>query len=192
MDRRLEDAAAELRQSRRRAFEYAALALAALLVAIVAVPQSGRLAISLGVAAAVAALVALRTVHNRQEAIATLALDPANYVLPDVRRYGERCTHPKERERLGRFLRELPHLSQRPGSIFLADRVHTVRAELEWLAHVLSSPTAIEPASVVACRRLLSHGSESGLYNPRLAEDEVHLALRRIRLRIVANDTMRY
>jgi hypothetical protein len=191
VDRRLEHAAAELRHGRLRTIEYAVLAVATFVAALVSAPIDERIALSLGAAAAVEALLALRTAHTRRESIATLALDPANYVLPEVRSYGERCTHPKERERLVRLLRELPHLAQRPGSIYLADRVHRVRTELEWLAYVLASPIAIEPASVVACRRLLSHGSESGLYNPSLAEDEIHLALRRIRLRIVANDTTR-
>jgi hypothetical protein len=59
--------------------------------------------------------------------------------------------------------------------------VALVAQELETLARDLASPRSIAPASAVACRRLLTHMTESPLYNPRIPLDDLHLTLRRIR-----------
>lgn len=72
--------------------------------------------------------------------------------------------------------------SYTPHSLYLGDRVALVAHELEALARELASPArSVAPASAVACRRLLTHMTESPLYNPRLPVDDLHVALRRIR-----------
>jgi NAD(P)-dependent dehydrogenase (short-subunit alcohol dehydrogenase family) len=54
--------------------------------------------------------------------------------------------------------------------------------KLEALAGELVSPArSVEPASAVACRRLLTHLAESPLYNPGVPVGELHAALHRIR-----------
>jgi len=184
VDRWLEEAAVAVAQARRRAIEFAAVALGAAGAAIVAAPLEGPVAISLAAGAVFEALLALRAAQRRREWIALLAVDPGAYVLPEVRRYGERCTDPRERARLVVWLTELAQLPQgRGGGMYLGDRVLRFKADLEWLARALSAPTRmLEPASVVTCRGLLTHPSESGLYNPHISEDDLYITLRRIRL----------
>lgn len=138
------------------------------------------IAVSLAVAGVVELLLALGVTHARRERIATLARDSAAYWLPEVRRYGERCLEPRERARLVDWLHELTQLPDGVGCLCLAERLEAVRVELEWLAGRLASAATLNPSSVVACRRLLTHPSESGLYNSRVPEDDLRLAVRRI------------
>jgi hypothetical protein len=184
-DRRIEQAAEKLRNGRRRTIECAVLALATLAGAISAAPFTTRFAVIFGACAATEVLLALAALLSRRDLIGRLALEPAAYVLPEVRRYGEQSAQLKQRERLAAWLAELPALSQLPGTIYLADRIEAVAAELEWLGHELAAPSArVDAASAVACRRLLTDAVGSALYNPRVPEDDLHLALRRIRFGI--------
>jgi hypothetical protein len=184
-ERRLEQAAERLSNDRRRTIECGALAAATLAGAIAAAPFSTRLAIVFAGGAAIETLLAFAAVLSRRELIARLALDSAAYVLPEVRRYGEQSAEPRQRERLAAWLADLPALSQIPGTIYLADRIEAVAAELEWLAREFAAPNAkVEATSAVACRRLLTDAVGSALYNPRVPEADLHLALRRIRFGI--------
>ena len=59
--------------------------------------------------------------------------------------------------------------------------------QIELLANDLASPIAqIRPSSAAACLRLLTHASESPLYNPDVPAEELPAAIRRIRLGISA------
>ena len=181
MDRRLEEAAVAVARGRRRSIEYSLGALCGFAGAAAFVHWSAGIALSLAVAGALEILLALGAAQTRRDRIATLARDSAAYRLPEVRRYGERCLEPGERARLARWLRDLTQLPDGVGSMCLAERLEAVRAELEWLASHLASPASVlKPSSVVACRRLLTHPAESGLYNWNVSEDELRLAVRRI------------
>ncbi len=152
-----------------------ALAAAASLV-------SATFAIALGAGAAVEALLALVSLYGRRELIARLALEPDAYVLPEVDRYGNRLVGLHERQRLAKWLHEVISDARLPGSFYLPERVVRHADELDSLARELASPEAqVQPASAVACLRLLTHAPESPLYNGGLPADDLTLALRAIR-----------
>jgi hypothetical protein len=179
--RTLESAAEELGQRRRRAFESGVLGAATAGLAALSLLVSAQLALALAVGAAVEAAIALGVFLGRQELIARLALDPAAYVLREVHRYGTRVAAPARRARLAAWLAELAVEASLPGSLYLRDRVALVAGELETLASELRSALHVQPATVVACERLLTRPVESPLYNPRLPVDDLRITLRRIR-----------
>jgi hypothetical protein len=57
---------------------------------------------------------------------------------------------------------------------------------LERIASEIAVAAPVQPPAVVACRRLLTHGAESPLYNPRLPAEDLRFALERIRRGLVA------
>lgn len=178
--RELEQAQSDLGARRRKAVHTAALACVAIVVALPLVWLSPRLAIALAAAAAGEAAVAAAVFHGRRERIARLALDPAAYAIRDVERYGQRCVG--ERRKLAAWLVEVVAEARMPASFYLRDRVDRSAADLELLARELGASAAkVQPASAVACRRLLTHTVESPLYNPRVPADELRSALLRIR-----------
>jgi len=178
--RQLEDAQERLRTRQRRTVEAAVLAVAGSAAALAVSLVSSTLAIALGAGAAVEALVAVAALVSRRELIARLALEPDAYVLPDVDRYGKRLV--RERQRLAAWLREVIRDARVPGSFYLRERVARHADELDSLAHELAAPAAqVQPASAVACLRLLTRAPESPLYNDRLPADDLALALRAIR-----------
>jgi hypothetical protein len=177
----LEGAAEELRRRRRRAVEAAVLGAVASVLAGGALLVSSTLAVALAAGAALQTAIALAVADGRRELIARLALDPSAYVLAEVHRYGTRVAGPSRRARLAAWLFEVASEATLPGTLYLRDRVTLVANELEALAHELGSAISVQPATVVACERLLTRPTESPLYNPRLPADDLRLALRRIR-----------
>jgi hypothetical protein len=180
-DRALEEAARELDSRRRRAVHAATLAAGAGLAACAAAFISLPLSAALGAGALLEAVIAGTAANSRRELVARLALQPAAYALPEVAAYGTRVSEAPQRARLAAWLAEVVADSHTPHSLYLRDRVALVAQELETLARDLASPRSIAPASAVACRRLLTHMTESPLYNPRVPLDDLHLTLRRIR-----------
>jgi hypothetical protein len=180
-DRALEEAARDLDSRRRRAVHAATLAAGAGLAACAAAFISLPLSAALGAGALLEAVIAGTAANGRRELVARLALQPAAYALPEVAAYGTRVSEAPQRARLAAWLAEVVADSHTPHSLYLRDRVALVAQELETLARDLASPRSIAPASAVACRRLLTHMTESPLYNPRVPLDDLHLTLRRIR-----------
>lgn len=181
-DRELQDVARALDRARRRALEAAALAAATATLAAVASALWAGLVVPLAAGAGIEILLAGASLVQRRERIARLALAPEAYVLPEVGRYGRRLAEPRQRERLSASISRLLAEVHVPGNLFLAERVRKVARELEAIARALLRPAAsVEPASVVACHRLLTHAVESPLYNPRLPAADLELALARIR-----------
>jgi hypothetical protein len=185
--RELEHAAADLRRRRRRAGEAVLLAVAAGAGATLASLLAQPLALPLLAGAVLEALLAARAFFGNRERVARLALEPAAYVLPEVQRYGQRLAGLGQRARLSAWILEMLAEAHLPGNLFLGERVLRFAHELEDLARVLMRPDArVQPASAVACSRLLTHAVESPLYNPRLPADDLHVAVRRIRAGISA------
>jgi hypothetical protein len=144
-------------------------------------------AVALIVGAGVALLVGAVSLLSRRDAILRLALEPTAYSLAEVRSYGERLVVLAERQRLAGWLREIVREARVPGNWYLADRVALYAGQIESLANDLASPLAqIRPSSAAACLRLLTHASESPLYNPDVPAEELPAAIRRIRLGISA------
>jgi hypothetical protein len=180
--RELERVSALLERKRSRAREAAAAAGACAILAGASAPFILALTVALLVGTAAATLLALGTVVGRRDAIARLALDPSAYALDDVRRYGAGLVRPVQRERLAAWLREIVRESPIPGNIYLTDRVSRYAGQLESLASELSgSWVRVLPASVAACRHLLTHAVESPLYNPAVPAEELPATIERIR-----------
>lgn len=180
--RELEQARAGLRRKRRRGTEAAALALATGGLAVAAAVSWPALVLPLAIGAASEALVAGFALLAHREQVARLALDPVAYALPEVERHGHRLTHAGQRARLAAWIAEVIAEAPLPWSFYLPDRVALFRGELAAIAHDLSMPaTRVQPASVAACRRLLTHAVESPLYNARLPADDLRRTLARIR-----------
>lgn len=185
--RELEEAAGDLRRLRKRAADAGLLLAVAAVAAAIALLAGPALAGPLFAGAALEALLLVFALHGYRERVAHLALEPAAYVLPEVDRYGGRLVEPRQRARLAAWLFEIVAQAQLPGNLFLGDRAARFAHELEEIARELVRPgVRVQPASAVACRRLLTHAVESPLYNPRLPTDELRLALRRIRAGISA------
>jgi hypothetical protein len=160
--------------------------LCALLAAVTSLVMVA-IGVSLAVGATVGIVVAVGNLAAYREAVARLALDPSAYAIPEVSRYGGRFATATERARLARSLRNIVRESALPECWFLADRVRCHAQQLESLASDLARPhVSIRPASAIACRRLLTIGAESPLYNPTIPSDELDAALLRIRLGIRA------
>jgi hypothetical protein len=181
-ERALEQATHDLDRRRRRALHATALASAAFAAASAAVWFSMSVAVALVSGAVLEILVAAEATHGRRQLVARLALHPAAYVLPEVAAYGAEATRAPQRARLAAWLSEVVAEADGPYSLCLRERVKVVSHELEALARELVSPVrSIEPASAVACRRLLTHMTESPLYNAVLPLEDLQMALRRIR-----------
>lgn len=185
--RDLEQVAAELRRRRRHAAEAGSLAALTGAGALIALALAPALVLPLAAGAALEAALAALALYNHRERVARLALVPSAYVLPEVARYGRPLAEPGHRARLSAWISEILAEAHLPGNLYLADRVRRFAHEFETLARDLVQPgTLMEPASAVACKRLLTHPVESPLYNPRLSADELSIALRRIRAGISA------
>ena len=125
----------------------------------------------------------------RRERIERLALDPSAYAIPEVARFGARVCALRERRRLAAFIDAVVHERGHPLELHLVVRVGRYAPQLETLASELASPAArVEPATAVACRRLLTRPVESPLYNPNLPEEDLRALLLRIRAGISHGD----
>jgi hypothetical protein len=181
-ERALEQAADDLGRRRRRAIHTGVLGVAAASAALATVWFSIPLAAALAAGAFLEALLAAAALDARRQLVARLALQPAAYALPEVAAFGARAARPPQRARLAAWLAEVVAEAGTPFSLCLGDRVALVAHELEALACELVSPArSMEPASAVACRRLLTHMTESPLYNPGIPVGDLHAALHRIR-----------
>jgi hypothetical protein len=83
---------------------------------------------------------------------------------------------------LAQGIRKMIAEAFRHDNLYIGDRVARYARELEALARDLLAPgVRVHPASIARCRRLLTEGAESPLYNDRLPAEDVALVLRRIR-----------
>jgi hypothetical protein len=184
--RELEHASDYLDRKRARVHEGTLLALVCALLAAVIAAFAPDVALALLAGSAVAAAFAIANKLGRRDTIARLALEPSAYVLPDIRHYGVRLTLPAERARLAAWLDEVVREASIPGNWYLADRVACYEGQIKSLAHQLAAPgVPIPPATAVACHRLLTHASESPLYNPNVPADELPAWIDRIKRGIV-------
>jgi hypothetical protein len=180
--RAVDEAAAKLRDRRRRALEAAALGAGSGLVAGGALDGSPRLTVALLAGAGFEVLVLVWAMVSRRCLIATLAVEPDAYSIPEVEAYGQGLTKLRQRRILAEGIRSMVKDAFRPGSLYLGDRVARYARDLEAVARDLLSPAVrVHPVSIARCRRLLTEGSESPLYNPNVPEEELDGILRRIR-----------
>ena len=116
-----------------------------------------------------------------REAVARMALDPSAYVIPEVSRYGL-GSRPRRTGPPGQLAARHPARVDDARKLVPGRSRQASRPQLEGLAADLARPhVSIRPASAVACRRLLTCGAESPLYNPRIPSNELSAVLLRIR-----------
>ena len=180
--RELDDAASRLEQIQQQRRARLLLSAPAAALAAGALPFSGALAISLTCGVVCLLALALADTVRRRELIATLALNPSAYSVPEVRRYGAGLVLPRGRQRVAAALERVLTHAGTPGSYYLADRVHKCRHEIRDLAEALRAPgTRAEPTSVALCWRLLRSAADSPLYNWRIPAEDLRVTVRRIR-----------
>jgi len=179
--RQMDTAAARLEGIRDQRRSRLAMSLAAGMLGALALIVSHALAISIGIGVGFLLVLAIRDTMRRRELLASLALNPSAYVVPDVRRYGDRLVVPRGRHRLAKALERILATAGTPGCYCIPDRVNKFRKEIEALASTLRMPgTRVEPACVALCWRLLTRAAESPLYNWELPADELGFQVRRI------------
>jgi hypothetical protein len=180
--RDIEAAAVTVETARRRA-------LSSLVAAgVVAMSTFGVVWAAPGVAVGLAAGVIIALVRagvswfHCRELVERLALDPSAYAIPEVARFGGRVANLTQRRLLAESISSLVHDRGHPLALHLGARTRKHAEELDALARELAAPSArIEPATAVACRRLVTRPVQSPLYNPNLPEEDLTALLLRLR-----------
>ena len=178
----IDQAAAELAALRRLELERLALTVAAGLAVAPSMLVDLRLAVAFGAGAAVEMLLAGSSRIRRRAAIASLAIDPEAYVLPEVRRYGSSLTSLGHRRALARSIATILRGAGADRSgIVLSDRVIWQAPVLAALARALGDRrNDVEPTAMAACEQLLTDGHRSPLLNPSVPRAELERTLIRI------------
>lgn len=186
MNIRAAEHAAE-RVERARQFFFHAVALAALTVAAAtaAAIWLRTATFPLAALAAIESVVVMGAYYGQRDLLQRLALEPEASLVPAVQRYHQGLVRQPARDRLAASITSLISDARLPYAICLSDRVALVEDQLRLLARELATPEiTVQPRSVVACRRLLSHGVESPLFNPGVPIEQLHATLLRIRFGI--------
>jgi hypothetical protein len=176
--RRVDDAAARLRELRRESWELAAAAALAFSLALAASSILPELAIPLMLGGLVTVLRLIGTIWRRWDLLDRLVPDPDAYAIPEVRARATRAATTDRRHELACSiwtLLESPALD--PG-----DRAADAARELAALACELDAPRlALDTACAVACERLLTDAAASPLLNRDLPREDLDSWIRRIR-----------
>jgi hypothetical protein len=184
--RDIETAALEVERFRHRAVRWLSAGGVLASITIALLPFSRSFAVTLGGGAALEMLMAAVLWLRRRERIEQLALDPSAYAIPAVACFGARLCDLSHRRRLAASIRSMVD-DRQPLDLHLVGRTGRFAQQLEMLAHELAAPAArVEPATAVACRRLVTRPVESPLYNPNLPEEDLRALLLRIRAGITS------
>lgn len=180
--REIDAAAREVVVLRQTACAQFALGLAAALAAALTVAVDARLAAALGAGAALEVLLTATTAARRRALVAELAVSREAYVIPEVRRYGEKLTETGARRALARSIAAVLRAAATDGAgVYLADRVVSQAPALAGLARALIEPgDLVDPTAMAACEQLLTDGRTSPLLNPALAPAELDAVLQYI------------
>lgn len=180
--RDVEKAAARLAEKRLRTRNEIIAAVIAAMLAGAFAWFSIRLAVGCALGAFVGGVLAALSWTNRRELLESLALEPAAYSIEEVASLGSRVAAIDQREQLAVWIRSLIRGNGQWLELHLRERTRTHAPELEAVAREISLPAAqVHPASVMACRRLLTRPVQSPLYNPNLPEEDLTAVLLRIR-----------
>jgi hypothetical protein len=174
----VDDAAARLRELRREEWEDLGLAALALGLAIGAAQVRPSLALPLFFGGVAVGFLGLRALWRRWDLVERLAGERDAYVLPEVL---ERASREATIERRQTFAALIRSAFRQPVLGFEA-RLTAAAEELEALASELEDEALVlEPASAVACARLLSDVAGSPLLNRELPPELLRSHVRQIR-----------
>ena len=165
----------EVRHDEMHRLGLSGLALGASLTATVAFPP---LALPLFVGGLTIGALGIRSLWRHWDLVDRLADDRDAYLIPEVRAYAARDA------RMDRRLGHAAHIRSWIEQASLPDdvRIAEFAAELEELACALEDrDLELDPASAVACRRLVSDPTVSPLLNSALPRDGVRSSIARIR-----------
>jgi hypothetical protein len=165
----------ELRQDARGEFALAAAALTASLVATDVLPA---LAVPLFIGGLVVGVLGARAVWRRWDLLERLSGERDAHVISEVRAFASREATMERRQSYAALVRGRLYEARHAGDA----RVLAVADELEALACELEDgDLALEPASAVACTRLLSEVTTSPLLNHASPPEDLRSRVRQIR-----------
>jgi hypothetical protein len=176
--RAIDEAAERLCALRREAWGDFGLAALAFGLGFAATRTRSELAAPLLVGALAAGALGVRAAWRRWELIERLAGEGDAYVIADVLAYASRQATIERRHSFAALIR-----SQLPQPGLAGDaKILAVADELQALASELDDGAlTLDPASAVACMRLLSDLDESPLLNPARPPEELRSRIRQIR-----------
>ena len=167
--------------------DFAAASVLALVGAVVATVAYPRLALALAAVAVATCVLSGRSVWRRRELLRMLLPQRDAYAIDAVRDEATRFATPGRRHRLGAWLRQLVAVADgeehAPSANIRAidDRVLPRRERLLRLADwLMDDLRGVHPASIALLHQMLTRPGLSPLYNPRLDEDLLDLALHRV------------
>jgi hypothetical protein len=173
----IDETAIQLRGLQREERANMALAFLTFAFALGATQLFPTLAFPLTMGALAVAYLALRAFWRHWELIDRLLLDRDAYQIREVRLRAERSATMDNRHMLARSIRSMLKVPRYAS----AARVSAASAELEALMRELDdAELTLDPASAVACERLLTDGGVSPLLNPTLPADDTDTPVRQI------------
>lgn len=176
--RAVDGAGARLRELRHEQREELGLAAVALVLAVAATQVRPALAVPLFLAGLAVGALGVRTLWRHWDLLDRLAGERDAYVIPEVRAYASREATLERRHSLAATIRSRLLQPELDSSV----RVAALREELEALASELDDrDLALDPASAVACSRLLSDLAEDSSLNPAPPPEELRSRVRQIR-----------
>jgi hypothetical protein len=176
--RAVDDASARLQELRREEWQELALAGLALALALVATQIHPALAMPLFMGGVVVGARGMTALWRRWDLVDRLAAERAAHAIAEVRAYASRQATTERRHHLAALIRGAV---RQPGSATDL-RVRAAADDLEALASELEDESlALDPASAIACLRLLSDPVLSPLLNPELPQEDLRSLVHQIR-----------
>jgi hypothetical protein len=180
-ERALEEAAARVRQLRRRVRDAGVLALVAAVLALALTALSTPLAVSFAVAALIEGVVAAAAALRLRATLEMLALVGRAYAIPEVKMYAGKIAGVRGRRRTAEAFQRMLCQGDDQAVLWLPERVHAVERELRTLADALTTADGrLGLIGAVACRQLVTNPVRSPLYNPELSVEELDARIHHI------------
>ena len=174
----IEDAEVRLRELRTEEWEDLALAALAVAASLVATQRAQLLALPLFVGGLAILLLGVRAVWRRWDIVDRLCGEGDAYVIQEVLERAVRETTMERRRRFAMLLcsrLDEPEPSCTARTAAAAEDMRSLACELE------NDELELEPASAVACMRLVYDAVSSPLLNPELPDDELRPRVLQIR-----------
>lgn len=175
--RAVDDAAARLRDLRREGWADLGLAVLVLGLAVGATQVRPTLALPLFLGGVFALALGVRALWRRWELVERLAGERDAFAISEVLEYASRETRMERRRSFAAVIRSTlnpPALAADRRLLGLADELEELASELE------DDDLTLDPASAVACHRLLSDPA-SPLFDPAVPPRELRSRIRQIR-----------
>jgi hypothetical protein len=181
--RAVDDASARLQALRQEEWQDLGLAALALGLALIAAQTRTELAIPLLLGGILVGARGVRALWRRWDLLDRLAGDRDAYTIAEVRAIASREATMEKRHYFAAVIRGAlahPHPGVQARTSSLAEELSALVCELD------DSSLGLDPASAVACARLVSDPAQSLLFNPELPPEELRSRVHQIRSRFTA------